>query len=415
MTKRILALFLACVMVISLVACGNKKDNKNENENSETTQPTETIEATEPYVTEGGDERTQPFIVADNEEPQKATIKFSFNKPSNVSLAFVQALATNQYNVVLSTLNIDNSPFVTSEDIKIGLQKSQYAKLFENAGKKLYAIVEKEDCTQITDKASAIVRLRDENDNDVATYNISLVLNKENKWLITDTSFYIENFYISAPGNTKVFIDGEEVTEKYKDGSRGYSDLLDRYKLIAIGRAPKEYKIECNSFSTTGGLLAIQNKKEEPFAMNKNLAGDELTEALNATKDLWNNLYKEYCNNVPVNELGKYLTDNVDEQNRNEIYRSFAKLIEGPGGHKNIDHRITEIEKRKDAECFYITDKIIVMNVQYQLDWTWTFTLGGPENCRLISHILVEKTNDGYKIHEISDMGFFRNNEGKDW
>ena len=95
--------------------------------------------------------------------------------------------------------------------------------------------------------------------------------------------------------------------------------------------------------------------------------------------------------------------------------QSFEKIRKGSGGYKDIDHQITTIEKRADAECFYITDDVIVMNFQYQVDWKWDFSLGGPESGRRMNHILIQKTSDGYKIYEVSAIDLFGDVSGKEW
>ena len=68
--------------------------------------------------------KSKNFIVATDAEVKESTIVVDQRKYVDVILKFVEAIATNQFQAVVNMLDIDNSPFVTTDDIVYGLPRS---------------------------------------------------------------------------------------------------------------------------------------------------------------------------------------------------------------------------------------------------------------------------------------------------
>lgn len=403
--KKVLAMLLACVVTISLTACNGTNASKTmDGTNMPTSKQTETVNNAE----------ADKFVITDKVIKENSPVEYDASKADVVAKTFIRSLASGDYATVISTLNIDESPFVLVEDISFAIPKSKYASIMSCVGREVYLSVNKNDIVKTENGTNVTVSVMCDN-KILNNYTVNMTRNSNGDYVVDNDAFYLKDYYISVPGDTKLYIENVEVPETYIEGTCGHSDLKDLYKIPYMGKEVKNLKVVSNNFTYEDKVLPVKTDKNEPFVIVKNIEEKELKEVLDATKDLWNNLYQDYTKNTPLEELKKYFSDNVDTQIYAEIYKGFDNITKGASGYKDINHQITTIEKRKDGECFYITDDVMVLNFQYQVDWVWDFSMGGPESGRRLNHILLQKTADGYKIYEVSAMDFFHDVSGKEW
>ena len=409
--KKILSALLVSLMLLSLVACSSTTPDNTRStmsKQNELVDQNENMESNDDIVTD-------TFVILNVNDKKTGTINVDRKNASEVASAFVQGLATRKYNFVKSLLNIDDSPFVDADDIMMVCEKDKWSAINSMTGKEMSIRIRKETTKENDDKAIVYVEMLNTDSNIERSFNVNLVKDESGKWFVEDDVFYIKDFYISTPGNTKLSIDNTIVEERYYDGECGYENLKSMYKIPYIGKTEKKIAITCEQYEYEDIVKPLQNEEKEPLIIIKNLDGIELTEALEATKKLWNDLYNKYCNKESVDKLSDYFSNNVDKKTYEEIYQSFENIRTGSGGYKDINHNITTIEKRNNEECFYITDNIIVINIQYQVEWTWNFQMGSLETGRKISHILLEKHGDEYRIFQVSDLDFFGEVAGMEW
>ena len=403
--KKVLAMLLACIVTISLTACGSTNTGINtEGDNQPTSKQAEMTSVSEEDM----------FVVTNEVREGSSPVEYDAKKPAEVAKAFIRSLASGDYKTVISILNISESPFVLSEDIEFAIPKSKYSSILDLNEKKVYLVVNEENINKTDNGINVVVSIMSENKM-LNNYNVSLTKEMNGTYMVNADAFYLKDYYISVPGDTKLLINDMEVPEKYIDSPCGHNDLKNLYLIPYIGKETKEIKVVSNNFTETKKVLPVATTKEKPFIIVKNLENIELDEALTAVKDLWNNLYNDFSNGASIEDIGKYFAENVDTQVYADIFDCFEKIRKGSGGYKDINHQITTIEKRADAECFYITDDVIVMNFQYQVDWKWDFSLGGPESGRRMNHVLIQKTSDGYKIYEVRAIDLFGDVSGKEW
>lgn len=424
--KKISILIIALAMILSATACGNETEKSVDNGSSvtqESQKPTdsnsEPIENTSSEsATESEEADTQAsdkFVVAEDETSKDATIQLNYRKPENVAMGFVKALATNEYSVAISALNINNSPFVFAEDIIFGLPRSNYSEIVDHAGVEVYLSVKNSEINRSSGYATVTIDMIGNEDKILDSFDLYLILSDENKWLVEDTSFYLEDYYLLIAGNTALSIEDVTVADEYCCGEGGYNNMMDLYKIPAIGKAEKHFSISCDKYETSVEEMPTYNTDKEPLRINETLKDEKLTEVLNAVKTIWNSFYTDYVNDVSISDMTKYFDESVDTEVIKTCCDGFQNLIDSASTFTNKDHNITQIQLREGETCFYITDDVIVANIQYQLDWIWDWSIGGPQNCRRLSHILLGDTDDGYKIFYVSDMDLFKNSSGKDW
>lgn len=429
--KRVLILIMALSMMLSAAACGNDSEKSQEkdtsviqeNQKPDDSEPESSVSnQTENASSESADESDvsdeqapNKFIVAEDDAIKEGTIELNYKKPADVAMGFIQALATNEYSVAVSALNTSNSPYVFAEDIIFGLPRSNYSEISDHAGVEVYLSVKNSEVNKSSGYATVTVDMIGNEDKILESYDVYLVLSNDNKWLVKDTAFYLEEYYVRTAGDVTLSIEDVVVGDEYHFGKSGYNSMMDLYKIPAIGKAEKKFSISCEKYETSVDGMPTYNTAKEPFGLSEILKDEKLAEVLNAVMTLWNSFYTDYVNGASIAEMTQYFDVSVDTEVIKTCCDGFKNLINSATTFTDKDHHITQIQLREGETCFYITDEVIVANIQYQLDWIWDWSMGGAESCRRKSHILLKETDDGYKIFCVSDGSLFSDSNGNDW
>ena len=423
--KKILCLFLALVMVLSLVACGGKKEDPKpndtpvvENNDNTNTQPDGNTPVENP--TEGDENedvsdnviKTDKFTIPETDAEAEGDIEIAARTADKFALNYVAAIAQNFYTSALDAFQVNGTPFMSANDIKYSAPRGDLKNLVKHAGKEVFLEVNTDNTISNDGNATVCVDLKTD-DKTLETFEVKLAMNADNVWYVVDDTYYIKDFYVVTSGNTELYVDDVLVPEDYFVEHVKVGNLQSLYKLPIIGRSAKVFKCVTENFEGTLENTPEPNTKDEPLFARYELEGEELKEALEAVKTLWNNMYNDWVadNNA---DLTKYFSKTSSPSYPADVKAGFKELRKA-SSYEDIDHHITIIEKRADADCVYGSDTVIILNIQYQLDWVWDFSLGGPEHCRRFSHILLTKEDDEWKIYEISDMKLFNEEYGNDW
>ncbi|MBQ8626744.1 MAG: hypothetical protein IJ419_11345 [Agathobacter sp.] len=423
--KKLLCLLLALVMVFSLAACGGDKDKPDgddlpvvENDNTRPEQPDNDDDVVvEPSDDEEEEDdtanviKTDKFTIPETDAEAEGTIEIAARTPDKFAMNYVQAIANNFYTSAVDAFHVDGAPFMDANDIKFSAPRGELKNLINHAGKEVFLEVNTDATVSNDGSATVYVDLKTD-DKTLETFEVKLAMNADNGWYVIDDTYYIKDFYISVPGNTQLYVGDILVSDEYFVKDTGHGSLKDLYKLPVVGRSNKVYKCVCDTFEGTVEYAATANSEEEPFAVAYDLNETELNEALEAAKNIWNNMYKDWAadNNA---DLSKYFSKTSSPDYPQNCKDGFVAISKA-SSFKDVDHHITIIEKRDNEDCFYITDSVIVLNIQYQLDYVWDFN-GSAEHCRRYSHILLTKEDGEYKIFEITDTELFSSDWGQDW
>lgn len=182
--------------------------------------------------------------------------------PDKVALKYFKAYAANDGDALYSTLNLEDSTFVSKKILKAKLKDSKEKIKLAN-----YSVKEK---NKGENSLSTVVTIKyvEEGSTDEKTKEIKLTKNRKNKWLFFDNwtvdsrSLVAKKFKIYAPTGSTLKIDGVKVDKKYKDED-SYSSYNDTYEIpsILIGNYVLTVKLESgieleSKMNVTGGLYS---------------------------------------------------------------------------------------------------------------------------------------------------------------
>ena len=127
-------------------------------------------------------------------------------------------------------------------------------------------------------------------------------------------------------------------------------------------------------------------------------------------------MYKDWLDGKNANDLlNSYLSSDADPDVAIRIVDGF-KSITDQGSSGNDKFNMVTVQARPDGTVQYITDDLILVNFGYKLAWHYKLADWNQDMTRF-SHIILKKTNDGYKISQLTDEGLFNdcNNFTSDW
>ena len=425
--KKLLCLLLALVMVFSLAACGGDKDKTDEpdtpvveNDNTRPEKPDDDDVVVEPSDDENEDEgedeadnviKTDKFTIPETDAEVEGTIEMAARTADKFALNYVFAIANNHYTAALDAFKVDGTPFMSTNDIKYSAPRSALKNLVNHAGKEVFLAVNTDLTNSNDGNATVYVDLKTD-DKTLETFEVKVAMNADNVWYVVDDSYYIRDFYIVTSGNTELYVDDMLVPEDCFVEHVNVAGLQSLYKLPVIGRSAKTFKCVTEAFEGVVEATPEPNSKDEPLYVRYELEGEELKEALETVKTIWNNMYNDWVadNNA---DLTKYFSKTSSASYPSDVKAGFKALRKATTD-EDVDHRITIIEKRTDSHCVYGSDNVLILNFQYQLDWVWDWN-DSPDNGRHISHILLSKEDGEWKIYEITDMELFTREGGNSW
>lgn len=425
--KKLLCLLLALVMVFSLAACGGDKDKTDEpdtpvveNDNTRPEKPDDDDVVVEPSDDEDEDEgedeadnviKTDKFTIPETDAEVEGTVEMAARTADKFALNYVFAIANNHYTAALDAFKVDGTPFMSANDIKYSAPRSALKNLINHAGKEVFLAVNTDLTNSSDGKATVYVDLKTD-DKTLETFEVKVAMNADNVWYVVDDSYYIRDFYIVTSGNTELYVDDMLVPEDCFVEHVKVASLQSLYKLPVIGRSAKTFKCVTEAFEGVVEATPEPNSKDEPLYVRYELEGEELKEAMEAVKNIWNNMYNDWVadNNA---DLTKYFAKTSSASYPSDVKAGFKSLRKATTD-EDVNHRITIIEKRTDSHCVYGSDNVLILNFQYQLDWVWDWN-DSPDNGRHISHILLSKEDGEWKIYEITDMELFTREGGNSW
>lgn len=425
--KKLLCLLLALVMVFSLAACGGDKDKTDEpdtpvveNDNTRPEKPDDDDVVVEPSDDENEDEgedeadnviKTDKFTIPETDAEVEGTIEMAARTADKFALNYVFAIANNHYTAALDAFKVDGTPFMSANDIKYSAPRSALKNLVNHAGKEVFLAVNTDLTNSNDGNATVYVDLKTD-DKTLETFEVKVAMNADNVWYVVDDSYYIRDFYIVTSGNTELYVDDMLVPEDCFVEHVNVAGLQSLYKLPVIGRSAKTFKCVTEAFEGVVEATPEPNSKDEPLYVRYELEGEELKEALETVKTIWNNMYNDWVadNNA---DLTKYFSKTSSASYPSDVKAGFKALRKATTD-EDVDHRITIIEKRTDSHCVYGSDNVLILNFQYQLDWVWDWN-DSPDNGRHISHILLSKEDGEWKIYEITDKELFTREGGNSW
>lgn len=361
---------------------------------------------------------------ADNGKADTAseTNKFAINSKSDKGIAesFVNALIGEDYDTVISCLNIDQEKsFISSEDIEFAIPRSKYANLTDEAIKTAKVDY---SSTYVTGAESSTVTATFSNGKELTEQvSIETVLNENNEWKIEAPDFYNKNFTFRAPSG-KVTITANEIQvgkEYLTNGTAGKLGKYCDYTLPYVGKKGLNVKVTCDNYTYETVLSTTSNNSDvDEYKAIYNIESDEYESICSYIKDAWNGMYKEWIEGNGANAIvTSYLSEKADPEIANRIVSGYKQMSEpsATSSRGNDLFKMVDVLPNENG-AFYITDDLIGVNFNYKLSWHYILA-DWMKDMNRTSSIVLQKTNDEYKIYELTDEELFTkcNEYTQDW
>lgn len=323
--------------------------------------------------------------------------KINNNNPENVAKSYVKAAISKDYTTAFSLIYLPEGAFVTTNDYSNYIQNKDF--FLNIVDSKIESVTE--TLKSETDAKYDIV-IKDKEDKS-ATLSLTLIC-KDNNWKVLEKDLYVENWKVIIPKNTKLLIDGTEVSENYKTTI----DLKDTYTLPAIAKSKKTFKLDNPIQSKELELTPLADNSGDEIKIE--LTDSALTEsAFKFIKDTWNTLYAEYNKGTDVSNVQKYFSNNIDIETINKYYKTaFDSITKGSSGYKYENYNLESVIDNPNYENYVSSDEVISLNFGYKLTWNWTFSWSNEmRTMTRYSSIRLKKTADSFEIYEITDSKLF--------
>lgn len=176
--------------------------------------------------------------------------------PEKIALKYFKAYANNDAKTLFSTINLEESKFVSEKLLKESIKDNEKIKLANYS-------VKKEDEKEDALSTSVTITYVEEGSSKEKTKNIKLTKNKKKKWLFFDnwtvdsSELVAKDYVITVPKDTTIEINGNSVSDKYREDS--YSSYYDSYKIPSILRGKYDLTVNYDSGIKLVGELKINS------------------------------------------------------------------------------------------------------------------------------------------------------------
>lgn len=365
--KKIITLCLSALMILSLVACGNKTTVVEKGGEKQREEKEEIVDKNDIVENEPSGE-----VSEENETPSDMT------KSEAVAYNFIKAIQSADYATAMTFLEID-STYITSEDFGWYVPRSSLGDLVDST----YELKEvSSDGTKPQDNVTLIIG--------PVTANISTFLNDNNEWKVSFDEAFIKDWVVTLPKGMSLKMNGTEVDKNLLTATDERNDtytipyvILKEAELVATSEqfgdftaktlpSADEYKIQC------------EIKDSEPIF-------EQLRITLNAINEAYENGARD------TSEFSDYISDLADTEFPTILANSVDTQYTWNSGSNPTNIRYTRILPRIDdpdlMPCFlYTTNKI---GVNIRVEKTWDDDWGGANGNHVLGWVIFEITEDG--------------------
>lgn len=255
-------------------------------------------------------------------------------------------------------------------------------------------------------------------------YAFEMVLDSNNNWKIVLPELYVENWSLKIPKGCGVEVNGTDISE-YRIPAT-VVDEYDTYTFPAVAAQKMTVKTTSSVYGEfTQDVTPLSNSESVPVICKIN--EDETNNILARIADIWNGIYKDYTNNVGVESVKKYFTDDFDATeitNIMTIYLPQLETGESVSGYKgevrySNFYMKEAIPWTKDnyGSVLLKSDNCVEVNFGYRIDFVAPLT-GGSYSVRKASKITMayvdapELGNGAktYKIKKLDETKIFNDN-----
>ena len=395
--KKTLSLAFICALCFSMaITCAGCSISNVENSK----QPSQVV-----------DDDTQNNVAQDD-DTQKGDIRSvdARKRADTTAEEIAKTIMEERWDDLLGFLGLEDVTFLSGSDLEWYVPRSSFKDLLTIGS---YQSIESEIVNDAGTIADVSVSVSVDEDN-VEVFRIPVRIDGNNIWNLDASEFYVSDWTIKATGgNVELFVNGQIVDEKYKDGKLGVLNQYDKWVIPAIGKRTAKVELKAKSF----GIYMVEcepeyNAKEEESYVSAVVIGDLDTEneVYEAIKNLWNESYADFALGKPAADCRALYTASEGDQDIIDNLWSYYTSIEKGIVYKYNDFRITDIGPSMEdgaINVFYITDTVICCNFGYRLEWVCDRSSGGAEAMTRVSSVYLQKDNGQYRFWKLTDEKLF--------
>lgn len=356
------------------------------------------------------------------EDEGKTAVSKIQKSASAVSETFIESLATGDFETAVSlTEAYSEEGFVFASDIEWYLPRSSFASI-QNLGFETFKT--KTEGEEKEGNAVYTVTLYDaskESENPASkSFTVNSYLNDDNIWVVSVPEFYCTNFlFRTAGGNTKVYIEGKEVSEKLcTNDDAGPSELCKEYTIPYIGKNDVEVRLVSENFDYAQ-LVTPNSNNGISASVSVFKPVDEPEKCFSYVKDSWNALCAKYLIGEKASCVQDYIADNASYDLCNTVWDGFEEIHVGDssqGGFKNENYNLTVCKASSKGNVYWISDTHVMCYFDYELTWYYTFGKTN-QSTHQNSSVVLSVENGVYKFYDFLDTGLFfeANNYSNEW
>lgn len=354
MIKKIVCLLLCLATVFSLAACGAKDDPKP-------TEPKDDVVQTDPTA----DNKPADKETAPSKDENVNVEEYREGSVEAMAQSFIKNLIEEDYEKALRCFAVPaETPYFTAADVEWYLPRSNYADVLDVNYENYTITVEK--LNGDTESADCQVIVKDKDSDKSKEFVMHMTLDKTNKWGVQDNDFYLNEYWVVAPGGDAVLtIDGVDATADV-DGKFGDAKYRALYKLTYIGKSEKKFAVSSDNFDTyEEAVYPVKNEKEEPAQIKVEYADEA---ALDALKTMWADIYQAVLDGKQYSDLIDKLSPNADPAVM-EVIMNSVNLMRRDG--INYDFKVSEMSFCSDDAYMtqWLSDNKLHVCFNYTLNW----------------------------------------------
>ena len=366
MTKKIICMLLCFATIFSLTACGMFGGKEETPETPDTTEP---IVDTQP-----DENNTQP---TEESKPVVDVGDYREGSVEYVAIDFIKSLIAEDYETALRNFAVPaETPFFTVADVEWYLPRSNYADILDINYEEyaITAVAEKEEA----EKATCEVTVQDKASDKSKTFNLTLTLDKYNKWGVKDNGFYLNEYYVVAPGgNAKLTVDGVNATD-YQDSKFGTTQYQYVYKLTYVGKSEKTFAVSHANFDKDEEkVFPVANTLEEPMKLVVEYDKDAAADAMRA---IWMECYQAAVDGKTYSDLVHLLSPSADPAMAQGIMNGLNDIIDGGNCHDFVITKIQYAAQKDGQHTKWLASDKLQISFNYSLSWVVDGFGGGQED-----------------------------------
>lgn len=391
--KKILCFILCIVTVLSLTACGILSDEPDTTDPTTSTKPTENSgDITKPS------DSTNPTIPSNGDEYGEKTVEYAAQQ-------FIKNLIEAKYDVALRYFNVPaETPYFTANDVEWYLPRSNYADV-ENIKYEKYTITVEAN-KKNSESATCVVTVKDANSEKNKIFNLNMVMDNTNKWGVQDNDFYLEEYYVVAPGGNAILtVNGIDASDDYEDkyGSYKYRAL---YKLNYVGKSEKLIAVSSDNFeSYEEKIYPVQNTQDNPQNI---FVEDENQVALDYLKSTWAEVYQAVLDKTPYSNMVHLLSPQADPALAQIMMTGVDIMRKGGTNHS---FKIVEMSfcTNDDWKSHWLADNKLCVCFNYTLNWVEDLSYASPKSrtMKYFDKIVLHYDGTNFTIDSLSSENAF--------